>query len=340
MRRALVVLLVAPLLAAEEVSREKLEAHVRTLASPEYGGRRGEGARKAEEYVDRALREAGLKTRVQEFKTAEGEVCRNVIALLASGERPTREHVIVSAHYDHLGRWGGTLFPGAADNAAGVAAMLEIARLLKPPLQRDVLFISFDQEEVGLVGSTLYVSSPERPLEECAAFLTFDILGRDLADATKGTLFCLGLERSDTLFAAIGAVGPPEGLELAYVGADVIGTRSDYGPFRDKKVPFVFFSAGEFRDYHQPTDTPGRLNFDKLHKETQAILAATRAVIGAPRPKFLDEAACRVEEPASLERVVGQLLENKEKLALTETELVMAQMFRASLKTAAAGAYT
>ena len=213
MRHAAVwVLILACAATAQEVSAEKLKAHVEKLASAEFGGRRGKGARLAEAYIQKLFVAAGLKTHIQELP-GNGTPVRNVVGVLAAGKEPTAEHVILSAHYDHLGRLGGFVFPGASDNAAGVAALLEIARVLKPAedqLKRDVIFVAFDQEEIGLVGSDAYAKKPVRPLKDCAVFLTFDILGRDLAGVTTGLLFCTGTEKSDGLLDLVKAGKKPE----------------------------------------------------------------------------------------------------------------------------------
>ncbi len=329
----------APSVLAEDVSRENLEKHVRTLASKEFAGRLHAGARKAEAYVQGAFEKAGLKTTIQEFAALGRFKGRNVIGILQAGNEPSVEHVILSAHYDHIGFKDGKLCPGASDNAAGVAALLELARLIKPPLKRDILFVGFDLEEFGFRGSIAYVKNPVRPLKECAAFVTFDILGRDLVDATNGVLFATGLEQSDTLFAAVNGVKKPDGLHLAYVGADTleiprlnIPGRSDYVPFRVAKVPYVFFSTGESLDYHQPTDTADRLSFDKLHREAQFLLSSCRAIAEAPRAKFLDKPALRVEEASTVETVLGQILANRQKLGLDDMSFGMGQMFSAQLQ--------
>lgn len=331
MRLTAALFALATLVFAQEVSKENLERHVRKLASDEFAGRRGEGARKAEKYIHDAFTAAGLKTQVQELP-GRGTPLRNVIGVLRSGKEPTQEHVIVSAHYDHLGKWGGFLFPGASDNAAGVAALLELARVLKPPLKRDVIFIAFDQEEIGLVGSFGYTQQPLRPLKDCAAFLTFDILGRDLADVTKGVLFCVGTERADTLLDVVKGTKVPEGVTMVYAGADIVGARSDFVPFMQKKVPFLFFSTGESMDYHQPTDTPDKVDYGKLHREAQVIVSVTRSIIEAPRAKFLDEPAAHVEEAATLAVAIAQMLAQRKKLGLSDFEAGLGKMFLANLQ--------
>jgi hypothetical protein len=79
-------------------------------------------------------------------------------------------------------------------------------------------------------------------------------------------VFALGSERSARLRQLVREVRPPEGLKVGRLGVDLIGTRSDYGPFRDRKVPFLFFSTGQHPDYHQPTDLPDRIDYAKLRR--------------------------------------------------------------------------
>ena len=89
----------------------------------------------------------------------------------------------MSAHYDHLGVRGGVLYPGADDNASGVAMMLEVARSLTAapdPPRRSLMFIGFDLEEVGLFGSRYFVAHPPVPLEQVVLFITADMIGRAL----------------------------------------------------------------------------------------------------------------------------------------------------------------
>src|SRR5207245_2012011 len=98
------------------------------------------------------------------------------------------------------------------------------------------------------------------------AVLVSDMLGRSMGDVMDEYLFVLGSESSPLLRKVVTEVKPEAGLKVGRIGADVIGTRSDYGPFRDRKVPFLFFSTGQHRDYHRPTDTPDRIDYVKLRR--------------------------------------------------------------------------
>ncbi|MBC7930020.1 MAG: M20/M25/M40 family metallo-hydrolase [Rubrivivax sp.] len=114
----------------------------------------------------------------------------NVVGVLEGTDPQLKNEVIVvGAHYDHLGRGGegslaareGEIHHGADDNASGTAGLLELARLLsqdKDKLRRTVVFIAFGGEEEGLIGSSFYVASPARPIEQTVAMINMDMIGR------------------------------------------------------------------------------------------------------------------------------------------------------------------
>jgi Zn-dependent M28 family amino/carboxypeptidase len=177
------------------------------------------------------------------------------------------EWVLLSAHFDHLGKQGDTIFPGADDNATGIAMLLEVAEhfsLRKEKPKRTLVFVAFDQEETGLLGSTYFAAHSPRPFRQLKAFLTADMLGRSMANVMDEYVFALGSERSPELRRLLDEVKPPDGLKVGRLGADLVGTRSDYGPFRDRRIPFLFFSTGQHPDYHSPQDLPERIDYEKL----------------------------------------------------------------------------
>ena len=107
-------------------------------------------------------------------------------------------------HYDHLGKHGNVLYPGADDNATGVAMLLEVAEyfaLSKDKPRRTIAFISFDQEETGLRGSMYFAAHPPLPLRNLKTFLTADMLGRSMANVMDEYVFLMGSERSTRLRA-------------------------------------------------------------------------------------------------------------------------------------------
>jgi hypothetical protein len=265
----------------------ELRAHVYRLAGPDFLGRRGAGAARASHHLADAFARLGLAPAfgksyfqdipylLNEGTPQAGVIGRNVAAMLpGSDPRLKDEWVLLSAHYDHLGKRAGVLYPGADDNASGVAMLLEVAEyfaLSKEKPRRAVLFVAFDQEEAGLLGSTHLATRPPMPFRNLKAFLTADMLGRSMANVMDEYVFVLGSEHSVRLRKLLEEVRPPAGLEVGRLQADLIGTRSDYGPFRDRKVPFLFFSTGQHPDYHRPTDLPERIDYEKLRRNSVYI---------------------------------------------------------------------
>ncbi len=175
--------------AIAEPELARLKTHVETLASPAFGGRRGEDAKKAADYVEKAFRDAGLEPLFDGRYTQSipGQepgliVGRNVGARLTGSDPALKnEWIVVSAHFDHLGRNGDAFFPGADDNASGTAMLLEAARCLGGGAERprrSIMFVGFDLEESGLFGSRYFVQHPPVPLDNVALFITADMIGR------------------------------------------------------------------------------------------------------------------------------------------------------------------
>jgi hypothetical protein len=270
-----------------DVHVAELKAHVYRLASPDFMGRRGPGGARAARYVAEAFERMHLEpafgdsyyqdipSLLHEGTRKASIVGRNVAAILPGTDpKLADEWVLLSAHFDHIGKRADVLFPGADDNASGVAMLLEVAEhfaLSGAKPRRTLVFVSFDQEEVGLVGSTYFATKPPRPLRNLKAFLTADMLGRSMANVMDEYVFVLGSEHSPRLRKLVEEVAPPPGLKVGRLQADLIGTRSDYGPFRDAGVPFLFFSTGQHPDYHQCTDLPERINYEKLQRNCLLI---------------------------------------------------------------------
>jgi hypothetical protein len=268
---------------SEAIHASELKAHVYRLASPEFLGRRGPGAARTARHLVAALERLGLKpafgdsyeqpipSPAKDGKGGEsGFLGRNVGGLIPGSDPGIKdEWVLLAAHYDHLGKKGEQLYPGADDNASGVAMLLEVAErfaLRKERPRRTLAFVAFDREEDGLLGSKHFAARPPLPLGKLRAMLCADMLGRSMANVMDEYLFVLGSEHSDRLRQIVAAVRPEKGLTVGRLGADLIGTRSDYGPFRDRQVPFLFFSTGQHPDYHRPTDLPDRIDYEKLRR--------------------------------------------------------------------------
>lgn len=321
-----------------------LRAHVERLASAEFEGRSGRGGARAALYIADRFYELGLEplfpsgffqeipaVLARRAKTAAIEVAghgtdrvlgRNVGAWIPGSDPELRHQcVILSAHYDHLGVHNGVLYPGADDNASGVAMLLEVARAFAQPGCRprcSVLFVAFDLEEVGLWGSRWFARHSPWPLEEVRGFFTADMLGRSPGNLPGDYVFVMGSEHAPALRDVIAASHSEADPTVGLLGIDLIGTRSDYAPFRDRRVPFLFFSTGEHPDYHQPTDTPERVDYAKLARISRLIFRITERLARIEEaPVWQDEPLVDVEEVRLVHEILGKLLKREGPLALS-----------------------
>ena len=234
----------------------KLRETIEKLAAPEFAGRSGPGGEKAAEYLVDRFRALKLEPLFgQEFVqpipgkeqgTVQG---RNVGAMLRGADPNLREEwVILAAHFDHLGVRRGKLYPGADDNASGVAMMLEVARSMtaaaQPP-KRSMMFIGFDLEEVGLFGSRYFVAHPPVPLEKVVLFVTADMIGRSLAGVCASHVFVIGTEHSPGVRPWIDAAGRRAPAQSVPVGGRPAGIESQrLRPVSQPKHPILVFHDG------------------------------------------------------------------------------------------------
>jgi len=320
----LLVMLRGALAHAEAPSLEdRIRSHIAVLASPEYGGRSGVAKSKTRDYLIREFIRGGAQpffhgnwvqpipgqTGLTGEKGPEGE---NIGACVRGTDPVLRdEWIVINAHYDHLGVWQGQVYPGADDNASGVAMLLEVARAVAAaPLKRSVAFVAFDFEESLLWGSRWFIGHTPVPIEQIKLCLTADMIGRSLGGMGLPTVFVLGAEYSETLRRTLAEVPVPQGLEVAQLGADMIGTRSDYGPFRDQEIPFLFFSTGEHPDYHRPSDTPEKIDYPKATRIVTLILKLVQS-LGDTASELVWQPPVyqKLKEAKAVFRVTEQLME-------------------------------
>ena len=211
---------------------------------------------------------------------------RNLVGVLLPEERADagRVPVVLGAHYDHLGTAAdGTLFPGAADNAAGVAALLEAARLLvarRALLRRPVLVVAFDGEEWGLRGASHLLTRLLPPgMPGVRAMINIDSVGADPFDrvALIGNTFHPRLAATARLL--LPDLGVREGRDLDRFA---FAHGSDHYPFHEAGVPVLDLFAADYARLHTPQDTPESVDADQV--AAVARLAAALVLSAAADP--------------------------------------------------------
>jgi hypothetical protein len=206
---------------------------------------------------------------------------------------PTSEHLVIGAHYDHLGlgengsrdrRSRGLVHNGADDNASGVAGVLELARVfsLEGDRPRGILFAAFAGEELGLKGSYHYTNHPALPLDNAVAMINLDMIGRLRHDL----LYLGGIDRLPQLQGWIEGRLKEEGLALS--GRFTADEASDHAPFIRAGVPSLFFFTGLHGDYHKPTDDLQFINIEGMERVLRASYRMSSDLLhGGERPSLV-----------------------------------------------------
>lgn len=189
------------------------------------------------------------------------------------------EIVIVSAHYDHLGKRDDVIYHGADDNGSGSSTVLEIARAMTEAKKkgqgprRSVLCLLMTGEEKGLLGSKYYITYPVFPLEKTVADVNIDMVGRvdEKYAANPNYIYVIGADKLSTDLHNIN-----EEMNKTYTQLTLDYTyndendpnryyyRSDHYNFAENGIPAIFYFNGTHDDYHQPSDTIDKINFEKM----------------------------------------------------------------------------
>jgi len=273
-----------PMAQASVPDQKQLIDDVRILASTDFGGRATgtEGNHKARAYLRKRFEAIGINafpfgyeqpfTFTRRFwRTTENGV--NLMGYIP-GTRSPKSYLVISAHYDHLGYRKGKLYPGADDNASGVAVMLAAAAWFKAhPPAHSILFVAFDGEELGMKGSSHFVGALPVPKDQVVMNLNLDMVSRN----DKNEIYVAGTnKRSDfkplvQQAAARSSVAIKYGHDSLFAHGANWTDSSDQGPFHDAGIPFIMFGVEDHADYHHPGDT-----FEKI---PQAFFTKTANLI-------------------------------------------------------------
>jgi len=213
----------------------------------------------------------------------------NVLALLEGTDKKD-EYVIITAHYDHVGkRDDGTIYYGADDDGSGTTAILELAEAFakakaagKGP-RRSIVFMTVSGEEKGLWGSEYYSNHPVFPLDKTTVDLNIDMIGRigDEYKADKDSVNYVYVIGDDKLSTDLAPITDQVNKQYVKMKLDRkyndpndknrFYYRSDHYNFADKGVPVIFYFNGVHPDYHKPTDTPDKINYPLMAKRAQLV---------------------------------------------------------------------
>lgn len=322
MKKYIILILVIPFFSfaqenlsyAKSINNKDLYKHIEVLSSDSLEGRETgkPGQKMAAEYISNHFKKIGIppykrKTYYQKFKVkSERHICKcddcdlaffkrifksnqtirgeNVLGYI-EGSDLKDELLIITAHYDHLGKHDSLIFNGADDDASGVSAALEIAEAFMLAKKegngprRSILIMPVSGEEKGLLGSRYYTDNPIYPLENTVANLNIDMIGRlDDWHDNGNYVYLIG---SDRLSYDLHNLN--EKINDEYIGIDLdyrfnekddpnrYYYRSDHYNFAKNNIPVIFYFNGVHEDYHKPSDTIEKIDFDKINTITRLI---------------------------------------------------------------------
>ncbi|MCC7308326.1 MAG: M28 family peptidase [Acidobacteria bacterium] len=268
----------------------RLLGDIQTLSADDMEGRSADrpAMKKARDYVEKRFKESGIQpfgtSYQQNFDiklrgTTDVLKGDNFVGRIKGKNSPDR-YIIVTAHYDHVGINRGEIYNGADDNASGTSALFAIASYFKKHQPKhSLIFVAFDAEEKGLVGSRYFVANLPVKKESILLNINMDMISRN----DKGELYATGTFQNPQLKPVLEAVQKKAGVKLLLghddpkLGRDDWTNQSDQGSFHREKIPFIYFGVEDHKDYHRPTDDFANIQPEFYVRAVETIIEAIEA---------------------------------------------------------------
>ncbi len=298
------------------INQDELKEMLYTYASDEFEGREaGEpGEDKATEFIRDFYKKNGIAPAAGTtdyyqiipagtFSRVKDE-SQNVVAFI-EGTDLKDEYIVVSAHLDHIGAHNGQINNGADDDGSGTVAVMQIAQAFEKAVKkgyrprRSIVFLHVTAEEKGLYGSQYYVENPLYPLNQTIADLNIDMIGRvdEFHSNNENYIYLIGsnMLSSDLHNRSEKVNSEYSQMNLDYKYADPSDPnrfyyRSDHYNFAKNNIPVIFYFNGTHEDYHQPSDTPDKINYPLLAKRAQLIFAMAWELANGDEKPMVDKA--------------------------------------------------
>lgn len=273
------------------VDAVQLIRDVKTLSADDMEGRSADrpAMTKARSYVEKRFRESGLQSFGasfgQEFEIKSrraSEVLKGVNFVgQIKGKKSPHKYIVITAHYDHDGIKDGEIYNGADDNASGTAALFAIASYFtKNKPDHSLIFVAFDAEEKGLLGSRHFVANLPVRKDDVVLNINMDMISRN----DKGELYAAGGFHHPVLTPILEAAQKKAQVKLLLghddpkLGRDDWTNQSDHAWFHREKIPFIYFGVEDHKDYHKPTDNFANIQPDFFVKAVETIIGFTDLV--------------------------------------------------------------
>lgn len=307
---------VDPIRFSKSITSSELSDYLYTFSSDEFEGRDtgSEGQKKAAEYLKdyyTSLNIPGGSTEEEAyFQTIDSSYfngrfpsSENVVAIIEGGELP-EEYLVITSHYDHVGVENGEIYNGADDGSSGSMAIMEIAEAFQKAVEegyrpkRSIVFIHLTGEEKGLLGSKYYTENPIFPLDNTVANLNMDMIGRvdEAHENDPNYIYLIGSDKLSTELHEISeeANSTYVNLNLDYTYNDENDPnrfyyRSDHYNFAKFDIPIIFYFNGVHEDYHKPTDTAEKIDYDILENRAKLVFFTAWEIANREERPFVDK---------------------------------------------------
>lgn len=262
-----VLLLVSPVWAQSKFDTTALLNHLKTLSSDAYEGRgtMQEGNIAAQDYIINEFTKLKLLPVTGGYKMPFNFLHpfrktkmtgTNIIGKI-KGKKYPNKYLVITAHYDHLGKIKDKIYNGADDNGSGTCALFAMAEwFTKNQPDHSLLFVAFDAEEINLEGSEDFVTKPPVPLKNMVLNINMDMIGRNV----NNEIYICGTHHNKHLKPFIEEPVSKSPLKVSFGHDKPRGKQddwtqsSDHAPFHNQGIPFLYFGEEDHPDYHQPTD--------------------------------------------------------------------------------------
>ncbi|MGB9637929.1 MAG: M28 family metallopeptidase [bacterium] len=269
-----------------DIDKSQVKNNLEILSSDEFDGRLvgTEGNFKAQEFLVNKFKEYNLKpfnNYLQNFKW-NGLNVNNVIGIV-EGQDPElkKEAIIVGAHFDHIGEGfycfkvpGDKICNGADDNTSGTVSMLELARLFsKYPTKRTIIFVGFNAEEMGLIGSKNLANELKEllPNYNIKYMINMDMVGRNGNKPLTAIYDSLNPKEANFLKETLENLNSNKDFDIIKGENFHLFPYSDHYSFYKKGVPVIMFTSLLHNDYHKATDEANKIDYTALFNRIQAI---------------------------------------------------------------------
>ena len=233
----------------------------------------------------------------QDSLRKESMQAQNIISFI-HGSQDMQETIIISAHYDHLGKLNdSTIYFGADDNASGIATIIEIARVMhfaakngiKP--KRNIMFVAFDAEEKGMLGSGYFLNNIPNSIGNVVLNINLDMLGRNRHDEDKynKNVFMISDGKNSRFYKKVIKQLNKSNKSLFLTKYPLpfsniaLKSDSDHYRFKEKGIPFVHLQTGMHKDYHTINDTPDKINYEKLTEISKLLCKSVWEIANADK---------------------------------------------------------